>query len=169
MESQGPAPDPRTLDLEDRLEAEIPGLRRFLGSLGGGQESEDVLQDALTRALRYRGAFDPARPLGAWLRRTAFRALLDHRARLGRRPAGLGAEVEALTAREAPGPAAREEVERLLQRLSTVEREVLVGFHQRGESIAELAARLALPPGTVKSHLHRARRRLAAEHQERTR
>jgi len=38
---------------------------------------------------------------------------------------------------------------------------VLLRFHQREESVAEIASLLALPEGTVKSHLSRARHKLA--------
>lgn len=145
-----------------RIEAEIPGLRRFLTSRAlPGDEVEDVLQDALARALRYRGSFDPAGSLGGWLRTTALRVSLDHRARRARGPLALGEAAEELaepTPLEAPDA---DEVRRLLLRLRPIEREVLVRFHQHGESVEQIARALARPVGTVKSDLHRARRRLA--------
>ena len=41
-------------------------------------------------------------------------------------------------------------------------REVVERFHRDGQSVATIGSELGLPEGTVKSHLHRARRRLAA-------
>ena len=49
----------------------------------------------------------------------------------------------------------------MLEHLDTTEREALVRFHARGESVREIATSLGLPEGTVKSHLHRARQKLA--------
>lgn len=42
-----------------------------------------------------------------------------------------------------------------------IERRVLLEFHQDGRSVREIARALGSPEGTVKSDLHRARRRLA--------
>lgn len=154
--------------LEDRLPAEIPALRSFLGRLAG-EEADDLLQEVLQRALSYRHAFDPQGSLGGWLRRIATRAFHDRLAQAARQPEALGDRDGELAAggRTAAGAAGeealarRELVAHLLQRLAPLEREALVRFHQGGESIAAIARALGLPEGTVKSHLHRARRKLA--------
>jgi RNA polymerase sigma-70 factor (ECF subfamily) len=51
----------------------------------------------------------------------------------------------------------------VLARLSSLERALLLRFHAQGRSVHELAAELGLPEGTIKSHLHRARRKLAED------
>jgi DNA-directed RNA polymerase specialized sigma24 family protein len=48
--------------------------------------------------------------------------------------------------------------------LAPRERDVLLRFHVDGESVAEIAAALCVPIGTVKSDLARARKRLAGWH-----
>jgi len=149
--------------LEERLVGEIPGLRAFLGRLAGPGERrgevDDLVQETLARALRYRGSFDRERPLGPWLRGTALRLLIDQRRSRGGWPLELGPD--ALAGAPADAVEQRDSVARLLGALAGVERDVLVRFHGRGESIRAIAAALGLPEGTVKSHLHRARRRLA--------
>ncbi len=149
--------------LGERLTAEIPRLRSFLGrvSRGPGGEVDDLVQESLARALRYQSNYDRGRALWPWLKRMAFRVFLDAQAAPARRREV--AEVEAPAAASAPALDTREEVARLLASLPATEREVLVRFHQRSESVREIALALRLPEGTVKSHLHRARRRLAAE------
>ena len=168
MEAAQPDPLPADgSDLDRLLEAEIGPLRRFLRRLTGrAEEAEEVLQESLARALRSRASFDPRGSLSGWLRRTALRAFLDHRDRQRRQPEHLVGDVESGAAPGAGALETREELERLLARLSPREREVLLRFHQRGESLAEIARRLELPLGTVKSHLHRARGRLIDAAQE---
>jgi RNA polymerase sigma-70 factor (ECF subfamily) len=51
-------------------------------------------------------------------------------------------------------------VERQLQRLSGVERAVLVLYHQEERTYEQIALALGLPIGTVRTHLHRGRRKL---------
>lgn len=167
-----PRSDPassRCARFEDEVVAEIPRLRSWLRRLAG-DEAEDVLQDAMERALRYRHAFDGRRPVRGWLSRTAFRAFLDRRARSGREPEELGeraAELAAApSARGADSGATRAELELLLAGLSARERDILIRFHARDESVVAIAAALDMPAGTVKSHLHRARRKLAARRPE---
>jgi len=121
---------------------------------------EDVLQETLARALRYRGSFDPTGSLSGWLRHTALRVFLDDRRRAARAPRALGGADARLPDRRNADFGDREELRRALARLGDVERDVALRFHARGETIAEIAAALAMPQGTVKSHLHRARHRL---------
>jgi RNA polymerase sigma factor (sigma-70 family) len=52
------------------------------------------------------------------------------------------------------------QVEEQLQRLSGVERTVLVLYHQEERSYEQIAEALAMPIGTVRTHLHRGRKKL---------
>lgn len=156
--------------LERDLVAELPAVRAFLRRVAVGaarSEVEDMVQEVMERALRYRASFDAARELGPWLRGTALRVLLDHRAKLEKAPRELGErepDDRGASSDETGASLERHEsIERALERLSPVERDVVVRFHGRDESIRDIAAALALPEGTVKSHLHRARRKLAEE------
>ena len=54
----------------------------------------------------------------------------------------------------------RYSVEQQLQQLSPVERTVLVLYHQEGRSYEQIAQSLKLPIGTVRTHLHRGRKKL---------
>jgi RNA polymerase sigma-70 factor (ECF subfamily) len=160
-------PDP----LEERLIAALPRLRAHLSRRARrvpGAEAEDVAQEVMARALRYRESFDPARAVWPWLRRTADRVLQDHQVREARRPAPAGA-VETPAPEQALALDEREEVERVLAGLPAQEREVLLRFHQRGQPVRAIARDLGLPEGTVKSSLSRARRRLAAPADQETR
>jgi RNA polymerase sigma-70 factor (ECF subfamily) len=51
-------------------------------------------------------------------------------------------------------------VEEQMQRLSQVERAVLVLYHQEERTYEQIALALGLPIGTVRTHLHRGRRKL---------
>lgn len=51
-------------------------------------------------------------------------------------------------------------VEDQLQRLSTIERSVLVLYHQEELSYEQIASSLKMPIGTVRTHLHRGRNKL---------
>jgi RNA polymerase sigma-70 factor (ECF subfamily) len=51
-------------------------------------------------------------------------------------------------------------VEEQMQRLSQVERTVLVLYHQEERTYEQIALALGLPIGTVRTHLHRGRKKL---------
>jgi RNA polymerase sigma-70 factor (ECF subfamily) len=143
-----------------RLAAETPRLRSYAARLIPRTDVDDLVQETLSRAWRYRSAFQADKELGPWLRATAVRVAHDLRARRGREP--VVGELDEKTVAHVPATAdEHEHVEALLARLDVVERDVLVRFHRLGQSITEIAAALRLPVGTVKSHLHRARRKLA--------
>lgn len=142
-------------------------MQAFLHTLcrGGavtGASVDDLVQEVMARALRSRTTFAADKgTLHAWLSRITFRVYLDHRQAPATSPT-LAEE----PATCAPGPlaqaAAREQLHRLLGRLSSRERGLLLRFHRDGRSVAELAAADAVPTGTIKSLLHRARARLWA-------
>src|SRR6185437_10854854 len=51
-------------------------------------------------------------------------------------------------------------VEEQLQKLSSVERSVLVLYHQEERSYEQISLALGMPIGTVRTHLHRGRKKL---------
>jgi len=153
--------------LEHRLAAELPRLRAFIARLARGSsppiEAEDIAQEAAARALRYRASFDADRPVGPWLKKAALRIFLDRRARLSRDEAHREQWARSQEERATSSDSSledRETIARLSARLSARELDILLRFHQRGETLREIAAALRLPEGTVKSHLHRARAKL---------
>jgi len=54
----------------------------------------------------------------------------------------------------------RRSVERHLMQVSQMERAVIVLYHQEDRSYEQIAAALGLPVGTVRTHLHRGRKKL---------
>jgi RNA polymerase sigma-70 factor (ECF subfamily) len=143
--------------LQQHRERLLGFLRRLCGA---NADAEEVW--------RLRASFDPDGNAEGWLLQAAFRTFCDHRARRRRVVAGSATEPDALPAPSAPCPVElRDEVARSLAALPAIERELLLGFHRDGLSLRELAERHALPVNTVKSHLHRARQRLAAGPEER--
>ena len=164
------SPSPRTLhpgscpDLEQEILNCAPRLRRFLRRLGGSVDGvDDLLQEVFARALRFRGSFDPDRgTLENWLMQTAFRTFLDQRSAAAKRPGFLG-DAASVPDRESDPVEIADEIGHALRPLSPIERDVLLRFHRDRQSIREIAATLTLPEGTVKSHLHRARQRIARE------
>ena len=162
MQGGPPARDP----LQERLLAEVPYLRGLLGRLmgtpGAGADREDMLQEVLSRALRYRGSFDQQRALRPWLRVTTLRVWFDHREGEQRAPLSLGELGEEPAVSAACDFEVADSLSVLLRPLLAVERNVLLRFHRDGTSVREIAIALDLPEGTVKSHLHRARRKLAS-------
>ena len=126
--------------------------------------AEDATQEALVAAWRHiHGLRDPDR-FEAWLHRLLVNAC--HReARRDRRRGAFELHVDAL---EAPQPDPnlglldRDLLERGFQRLDTDQRVVIVLHFYLGYSLDDAAAVLAVPPGTVRSRLHRATQTMRA-------
>lgn len=154
-----------TLPFTDRILAELPRVRALLARLcGDAGEADDLVHEVWLRATRSAHGFDDTGSLQGWLGKTAFRAFLDWRAARAKRPQAFGDGAEAVARHD--DPLARESLRELLAPLSETERAVLLRFHRDGESVREIAASLGLPEGTVKSHLHRARRKLVAREED---
>jgi len=153
--------------MEGSLPAEIPYLRAFLHRLVVGHpalEVDELQQQTMDRALQYQHRYDPSRPLRPWLQAIAFRLFLDARQAAIGSPQSLPEEpVGAAGKGLAPGLTA-EEVERLFAQLPTQQADVLRRFYLQQQPVADIAEVLKMSAGTVKSHLHRARKRLARSH-----
>jgi RNA polymerase sigma-70 factor (ECF subfamily) len=126
--------------------------------------AEDATQEALVTAWRHiHGLRDPDRFEG-WLHRLLVNSC--HREARGRQRRG-SFEVHVETF-DSPEPDAadltidRDQLERGFRRLDTDQRAVLVLHYYLGLRLDEAAEVLGLPPGTVRSRLHRATRAMRA-------
>jgi RNA polymerase sigma-70 factor (ECF subfamily) len=123
--------------------------------------AEDAVQETWIRAVRGLGAFRWESSLRTWLVGILLRCCREQwRRRPQREPAGPHAV--ARDAVDAPRPDDRIALERAVAALAPVPRQVLVLHDVEGYTHEEIGALLGMPPGTAKSHLHRARRRLIA-------
>jgi RNA polymerase sigma-70 factor (ECF subfamily) len=136
-----------------------PHVLGAFGRLGAApHDIEDLVQEVFARAWRYRKSFDGRGPVAAWLSGIAARVWTDHCRRGGKAPEGLDADQRGAPDRNARDLEAREQIVRALERLTPIQRDVLLAFHRDGASLAEIAHRKNMSVNTVKSHLHRARR-----------
>ncbi|HEX5011879.1 MAG TPA: sigma-70 family RNA polymerase sigma factor [Planctomycetota bacterium] len=137
-------------------------LFRLFRRLGlDAHAAEDCVQDTCLRLLRAAPSYRPAAPFRAFLRRLARNALVDWTRRrkdgavLLRDPRD-----PALLERAAHAPESPLDVRAAVERLSLKLRDVVRLSVYEGLSHAEVAQRLDIPEGTVKSRLHHALRHL---------
>ena len=122
--------------------------------------AEEVTQDVFLKVWRALPEYDGRASLSTWIytiaRNTALSSL---RAESYRRTLPLEDCEPQVALDEAP--LQRAEIDQFLNRLPDVQREVLTLFYLQDRNVEDVAQMLDLPTGTVKSHLHRARRALA--------
>lgn len=125
--------------------------------LGRDDLADDVSQEVWLAVVRGLPRLKEPERFAAWLFTIARRSVVNQlRERYVDQPR--------TSAYDEPDPAdhvvARVDVRRLVGSVPVLEREVLVLFHLEDLSLEECAEVLAVPVGTVKSRLHRARRLL---------
>ncbi len=161
-------------DLDEWLEqAYAASYRTACLILRNPADAEEAVQEAFLRAWRFRSAMPPDDGLRPWLYRvlvnTCFSKLRMERPA---RTAGVEGGWDAMQALAATDPspealAASGDVARLvgeaLDRLPDHLRVTLVLRYWSGLSEREIATAIRRRPGTVKSRLHEARRRLAGD------
>lgn len=131
-------------------------------TLGDRDEAADALQDALLSAYRAAGSYRGDARVTTWLHRIVVNACLDRVRRRAVRATVPLPEQERADPRDAM--AAREtalEVETALAALPLDQRTAIVLVDVQGLPVAEAAAVLGVPTGTVKSRCSRGRARLA--------
>ena len=145
--------------------------------IGDKSVAEDLAQEVFIKAYRKLQTFDRQRKLSSWLFKIAHNTTIDYLRRgrletvpLEARAADGEASWEVLPTAEEQGPERRAERAQLvsglnaaLGRLKPSYREILLLRFQQGLAYHEIAEVTGLAMGTVKVHLHRARKRLAAE------
>lgn len=125
-------------------------------------DADDVCQDAFVAAIeRIDGCRQPER-FGAWLMQIVRNRARDHLRSHARKVIPIDG-VEIASARASPAAEAESEdaAARLLKAMRDLpedRREVLLLHDLEGWTHREIAERMGLPPGTVRSHLHHARR-----------
>lgn len=157
--------DPSRID-QDALRIFIANQERFLAFLrrhvGSEAEAEDLLQQALLKAIRHQADWDGKENILAWFYRVLRNALTDHY----RASAAERRKREILQAEPAPSmsPEDRDRLcscfEDLLPSLKPEYAEVLRRVDLEQEEQAQVAASLGVSPNNLSVRLHRARRSL---------
>ncbi|MFG0331053.1 MAG: RNA polymerase sigma factor [Phycisphaerales bacterium] len=142
----------------------------MLRMTGRPDVAEDVVQEAFVRVLRNLDRFDMRYRFSTWLFTIAKRLYVNWNQKF--RPVY---ESDLVGSRETAWDpperlvAGRERHDRMreglvdaLASLGETQREIVLLFHQQGWSITDISQYLEMPEGTIKSHLHRARRRMRA-------
>lgn len=141
-------------------------------------EAEDLVQETYLKALRGFGSFQPGTNFRAWIYRILRNTFLTSRTGLAaaRTVAVNFEEQESMLPPETQTPesslvsrASQEEVQRAMAELPVGFREILLLCHVEEMSYQEISEALSIPPGTVMSRLHRARRALREKLEAQTR
>ncbi len=156
------------MSLREDITSLLPELRGYARFLAKDRaEADDLVQEALVRALAAIGGFQPGTSLKAWLftiqrnafyeqarRRRTERAVMDRHA-FAADPGAM------LTPAHQHGEAELGDLARVLWSLSPLLREALVLVGARGLSHEEAAAICGVPVGTIKARVSRARAQVA--------
>ena len=126
--------------------------------IGSAEDAQDVLQEVCLAAYRGYPGFRDESAFRTWLVGIARNKCSDYFRRKSRgRELPIDGINEAVPVSDARGSAGRTAVRETLARLSESDRQLLLLFYMKELPQAEIAARLHIPVGTVKSRLHRAR------------
>ncbi|WP_233575955.1 sigma-70 family RNA polymerase sigma factor [Saccharopolyspora rhizosphaerae] len=148
-----------------------PALRSYALELTGGDRAraEDVVQETMLRAWRHPKVLDQsARSARSWLLTVARRIAIDEwRSGTSRAEVMTDAPPERVDEDGTDRAVQSWLVADALAELSARHREVLALCYYQGLSVADAAARLGVPEGTVKSRTHYALRALRLALEER--
>jgi RNA polymerase sigma-70 factor (ECF subfamily) len=129
------------------------------------EDAEDLVQESFLAAYQYLDSFDVSRPFGPWL----MRIVLNRGANLRRSRARRTTEPEVEGISTAPSALelseraeARVILAEALAALPERQRLIVTLFDVDGRTSTEIGEMLELAPGTVRWHLHEARRALRA-------
>jgi RNA polymerase sigma factor (sigma-70 family) len=148
-------------------------FRTLIRLTGSREYVDDLAQDVFLRLYRALPAFRGEALLSTYLYRIVANVAQDEWKRRHRqeRPLVSFSEEESDWEDRLPHPGLNAEqqlaeqefrysVEQQLQQLNLMERTILVLYHQEERSYEQIAESLQLPIGTVRTHLHRGRKKL---------
>ena len=166
---------PSQLNFERIIEDHQQMVFRTLARLAGPEHLEDLAQDVFLRLYRALPNFRGDAQIGTYLYRIVLNVAQNEWKRCrrdDRRNISLSDDVSNWEDRlEHPAANAAEQMEQHefaqavdqhLAQLSHVERSILVLYHQEERSYDQIADVLGLPINTVRTHLHRGRKKLRA-------
>ena len=150
----------------------LPAFRRKVFGLAysflrNREAAEDVAQDVFIKVWRALPGFDGRASLSTWIYTITRNASLS--ALRARRPQSSLSDPDVMDAVDATDASLSADtfadgvsLQRLVDQLPTKQRQVIMLFYMEEQSHEEVATMLAMPVGTVKTLLHRARARLSA-------
>ncbi len=152
-------------------EGYVTSFRTACLILGNPADAEEAVQEAFLRAWRFRDSLSGVTSLRPWLSRVVVNACYSKlRTEIPHRDRRAGDGPLAQLAAPAPGPETHAEEDEVagtvvaaLQRLPVALRVPVVLRYYADLSERDIARAIGRRPGTVKSRLHEARRRLAAD------
>ena len=155
--------------IAELISAHRPGLHRYLLRLTTRADvAEDLCQDAFVRVLRHLERFDGRFRFSTWVFTIARRLWINHLEK--KRPVADTDRLDGVADfATGSGVVERDEARRLIGDLvecamvglQPSQLEIVDLFYRRELGVAEIADRLSMPVGTVKSHLFRGRSRMA--------
>ena len=150
-------------EFREGLIAELSNLRAFAVSLCGSvQQADDLVQDTMLKAWGNSEKFQPGTSLRAWmftiLRNTHFNEMHKNRMRARSNDGATGYEASVRPGQEASLEFS--DFRRAFWQLGNEQREALILVGANGMSHEDAAKLCDCAPGTVKSRVSRARRRL---------
>lgn len=170
---------PTPAEFEEIVRQHQSMVFRTLARLTRNREHlEDLAQEVFLRLYRAMGNFRGDAELSTYLYRIILNVARDEWKRQRREQSNRSLSDEEAgwedrlashlpnAERIASGRELRDHLERALAELTPVEREVLILFHQEECTYEQIATILNLPIGTVRTHLHRGRRKLRERMQE---
>lgn len=172
MDAPGQAPNPHDTLLivrcqlgeraafDDLISRWTPSLHRYALKLAQDRDiADDLVQDVWLKVLRGLGRLREPERFRPWLFGIAHRTFVDRLRIRYAQPADAQCDLGALTDPTAGHDpfALKRDVHQGLDALPVIEREILTLFYLEDMPHADIATALAIPIGTVKSRLHRAR------------
>ena len=138
-----------------------------LAYFGNASDAEDAAQEAFIALVRRASTYSGTAAFSTWMYRVTTNACNDMARKRARRPRSSGHDVDVLAERASLDDvlATRElgiELETALAALDAEYRDVIVLHDVVGMAYADIADRLGLAVGTVKSRIHRGHARLAS-------
>ena len=142
------------------LRHETRGLQQLKRLSRDAALAEDLCQETFLRAWNNMHSFKGTGRFGAWLAKLAHRSFLMHYRYQKRRPATAVADVETHP-EVANGTVDHQDetpdLEKLLAVVDPEDRRLLALAYAQGLSTGEISEVTGMPPGTVKSQIHRAK------------